>query len=102
MLCGYVLACFIAFLISIIYLKNDLNHFYKHQFKDFIRSLTIGLIISIIAFVFSFFINNNYLLLGSQISTSFVLYILSLKIFEKALFKKVISFIAEEKFKLKK
>ena len=102
MLCGYVLACFIAFLISTIYLKNDLNHFYKHQFKDYIGSLSIGLFISIIAFVFSYFIHNNYLLLGFQISLSFILYILSLRIFEKDLFKKVISFIVEEKFKLKK
>jgi len=101
MLCGYVLACFIAFLISTIYLKNDLNHFYKHQLKDFIGSLSIGLFISIIVFGFSFFLNNNYLLLGFQISFSVVLYIICLRLFEKVLFKKVITFLGEKISKIK-
>lgn len=102
MLWSYVIACFIAYLISILYLKKDLNHFIKHQLNDFIVCIIIGIIISICAYGFSFFIHNNYLLLGIQISFSSIFYVLSIKFIQPTLYNEAFTFIFNEISKLKK
>ena len=96
MLSGYALACFIAYLISILYLKSDLKHFIKHQLTDFMRCIGVGIIIAACAFGLSFLIHNNYLLLGTQIVLAGILYILSIKLFFNELYNKSYQFILEK------
>jgi len=93
MLCGYVLACFIGFIVSTFYLKRYLNHYIKHQFLDFIGCVFIGLFISLFAFGLTFFTQNNQLLLSLQIILSAILYILCIKLFYNELFKSTYKFI---------
>jgi len=94
MLTGYVLACFIAYLISTFYLKTDLKHYIKHQITDFIGCIVIGISIAACDFGLSFLIHNNHLLLGIQVITSGILYILSIKLFYKELYNQVFEFIS--------
>jgi len=93
MLWGYVLACLIAYLISILYLKNDLNHYIKHQITDFIGCIGIGLFIAVCDLGLSYLIHNNHFLLGAQVVTSGILYIISIKLFYNELYKQVFKFI---------
>ena len=93
MLIGYVLACFIAFLISILYLKTDLKHYIKHQITDFIGCIGIGIFIAACDFALSFLIHNNHMLLAIQVITSGILYILSIKLFYNELYSQVYQFI---------
>lgn len=96
MLWGYVIACFIAFLISTIYLKKELQHYFKHQMVDFSTTIIIGVLIAICAFGLSFIIKNNHLLLGSQIAVSAILYLLSIKLFFNDLYNEVFQFLAKK------
>jgi len=94
MLWGYVMACFIAYVISILYLKTDLKHYIKHQITDFIGCIGIGIGIAACDFALSFLIHNNHLLLGIQVITSGILYIFSIKLFYKELYNQVFEFIS--------
>jgi teichuronic acid exporter len=94
MLVGYVFACFISFVISILYLKKDLNHYIKNQLSDFISCIGVGLFIAACDFGLSFLIHNNHVLFGAQIVTSGILYILSIKLFYKELYNQVFEFIS--------
>lgn len=92
MLWGYVFACFMAYIISILYIKTDLNHFIKHQINDYIGSIVVGLIIAACDYSLSFFIQNFHLLLGTQIILSAILYISSIYLFYNDLYNKALTF----------
>lgn len=96
MLWGYVMACSLAFLISTIYLKHELEHYLKHQITDFTTTILIGVFIAICAYGLSFLIKNNHILLAGQIATSGILYLLSIKLFFNNLFSEVFQFIEKK------
>ncbi|MDP4238486.1 MAG: lipopolysaccharide biosynthesis protein [Bacteroidota bacterium] len=102
MLIGYVFSCFIAYIISVLYLKNDLNHYIKNQISDFIGCIGIGIFIAACDFGLSFLIHNNHVLLGTQIVTSGILYILSMKLFYSELYNQVLEVISGKLALLKK
>lgn len=89
MLTGYVIACFIAYLVSILYLKKDLNHFIKHQLSDFVMTLIFGASLGFFLWLFHFFITNNYVLLSSQLVSGGIVYLLVIRFFYKDTFFKV-------------
>ncbi len=93
MLWGYVFACFAAYLISILYLKKDLNHYIKHQINDFIKCFSFGSMIALCAFGISFFIQNFYFLLGSQIILSNLIYFFIIKLFFNNLYTNALQFV---------
>ena len=93
MLWGYVMANFVSYLISILFLKNNLKHYIKHQITDFLGAILVGFFIAICDFSLSFIIDNNYLLLASQMFLSVVLYIGIIKVFYTDLYNKSIGFI---------
>ncbi len=76
MLAGNALAGALSYFISVWYLKKHTNHFIKHQIKDIIPNLVLGLFLGLIAYSFSMVITNNYLLLAIQIITVLFLYVL--------------------------
>lgn len=96
MLWGFVIACSVAFLISTVYIKKELQHYFKHQLVDFSTTILIGVLIAICAFGLSFIIKNNHLLLGSQIAVSAILYLLSIKLFFNDLYNEVFQFLAKK------
>ena len=93
MLWGYVMANFVSYLISVLFLKNNLKHYIKHQITDFLGAILVGFFIAICDFSLSFIIDNNYLLLASQMLLSVVLYIGIIKVFYTDLYNKSIGFI---------
>lgn len=103
MLWGYVLACSFAYLISTIYLKKNMTHFYKHQFLDFIGCILVGVFIASCAFALSLIISNNHILLCSQIALSALLYVFVIYIFYNDIYMEVKQFLSKHiDFLLKK
>ena len=89
MLVGYVISCTIAYLISILYLKKDLNHFIKHQLSDFVNSLLFGAGLALVLWIFHFIISNKYVLLTTQLLIGSIIYIIFIRFFYKDTFFKV-------------
>jgi O-antigen/teichoic acid export membrane protein len=96
MLWGYALATFIAYLISILYLKSNLTHYIKHQISDFSTSISVGVFIAICDYGLSYLIQNNHILLGAQVLLSAVLYFFCIKLFYNELYIKTFQFINEK------
>ena len=96
MLWGYVMACFLAFAFSTISLKKELKHYFKHQIIDFSTTILIGGFIAICAYSLSFIIQNNHVLLVTQIALSAILYLLSIKLFFNDLYNEVFQFVEKK------
>jgi len=81
MLLGYVISCTIAYLISILYLKKDLNHFIKHQISDFVNSMIFGATLALLLWLIHFLISNKYILLSTQLLSGVIAYLLFIRFF---------------------
>jgi len=81
MLVGYVISCTIAYLISILYLKKDLNHFIKHQISDFVNSMIFGATLALLLWLIHFLISNKYILLSTQLLSGVIAYLLFIRFF---------------------
>lgn len=97
MLVGYILACYIAFGISILYIKKDLKHYIKHQIVDFLGYLVIGIVIAASNFGISFLIENIYLLLFTQLAVSGIIYLGCIRVFYNELFTQALNFVLSQK-----
>ena len=93
LLIGYVVVCWISYILSVIELKKDLTHYWKHQFIDILPSLGIGLVIAAVLGLFSFVISNQHFLFSIQFLVGLGLYILSIKIFYQDLFNSALTYI---------
>ena len=81
MLIGYVVSSALAYLVSMIYVKRELNHYIKHQLSDFTSSLIFGSIFGLALWLIHFLISNKYLLLSTQLITGGILYLLYIRLF---------------------
>ena len=93
MLSGYAISNFISYGISTIYLKQNFNHYLKHQFLDIAGPIAIAILTSAIVFGTSFIFENFYLLLFAQAIVFLVIYILSIRFFYNDLYHSVINYI---------
>lgn len=96
MLWGFAFSSFVAYAVSTLYLKKELTHYIKHQFRDFTQTILIGIFIAAATFSLSYLIQNNYILLASQIILAGILYLLSIKLFFSDLFNKGLTFVKEK------
>lgn len=96
LLIGYIISCTIAFIISVFYLKSNLNHFIKHQISDVIGNIAIGLFIAVIVFLLSLVIANLHVLLITQLIVAGIIYIGSVRLFYKDLFDNALNFISNK------
>ena len=96
MLWGYAMASFIAYLISVVYIKRDITHYIKNQITDLFPAFTIGVLTAFPAYLLSFVITNNYLLISAQFVTVTIIYVLSVKVIQPELYTKTLD-VAKEK-----
>ena len=80
LLWGYVLSCFISYLISTYYIKKDIHLSITNQIRDLLPNMAVGIILAIVAFSISLFIAKPLLLLICQIIVVSILYILYIRI----------------------
>ena len=90
------MASFIAYLISVVYIKRDITHYIKNQITDLLPAFTIGTLTAMPAYLLSFVITNNYLLISAQFVTVMIIYVLSVKVIQPELYTKTLD-VAKEK-----
>ena len=96
MLWGYVMASFIAYLISVIYIKRDITHYIKNQITDLFPAFSIGLLTAIPAYLLSYVIVNNYLLISVQFVVVLCIYVFSVKVAQPELYRKSLDVVVEK------
>lgn len=101
MLLGNVFANFVSYLMSVLFLKNNLNHYIKHQIADFTSCVFVAFFIAFCAFSLSFVIENYYLLLASQILLSIILYVAVIKLFYNEIYSKSKDYVSDKLISLK-
>jgi len=79
LLLGYVLSCFISYLISTFYIKKDIHLSINIQIRDLLPNMVVGGILAILAFSVSLFIAKPLILLTSQLILVSILYILYIR-----------------------
>jgi len=102
MLCGYAIANFISFLISLFYIKAELKYYFRHQFLDMYTSIIIAATIALSGWLLHFFIHNSPVLLASQIALCAVMYIVAMRLFYKSFYTEIWGFILKKIQSLKK
>ena len=101
MIAGYVIACWVAYLITMIEVKREINHYWTHQLKDILPAVGIGLLIGIAVWAISLVPIKDVVLLIMELGAAGVIYLICLKLFYNKLFYQVLNFI-NEKLKLLK
>ena len=80
LLWGYVLSCFISYLISTYYIKKDIHLSITNQIRDLLPNMVVGIILALLAFSISLFISKPLLLLTCQLILVSILYIAYIRI----------------------
>ncbi len=87
MLIGFVIANFMAFGISMIFIKKNLHYYYKHQLKDIAPSFVIaGIVSSILLFIKITLLESNLIQLSALIPIAAIVYIILLFVLKKEIF----------------
>ncbi len=90
MITGYVLACWVAYFISMRASKKSLNYFWRNQLKDIIPPFGIGISIGIVVFAISLLSIKPIYLLIIETFVAFFIYLVIIKFFYPNLFEKVL------------
>lgn len=102
MLWGYAMASFIAYLISVVYIKHDIQHYIKNQITDLIPAFTIGVLSSVPAYLLSYILSNAYWLIFAQFGVVVFIYVFSVKFIQPEIYKKTQAVVVEKIKSLKK
>lgn len=81
MLAGFVVANFLAYLLSLVSIKKSLKHYYKHQIGDVLKTLVISIIVGGITWMMQYLLTAILLKLVVQGIIFTLLYFITLKIF---------------------
>ena len=81
MLTGFILANWLAYVISMISIKKTLKHFYRHQVGDMIRILLIAFFTGVMVWLFHFISLGPQVMLLTQGISFIMLYFVVLKVF---------------------
>lgn len=102
MLMGFIVANTFSFILSMIYIKNNLKYSFKLQLHDFLPSLLISIIVSLFIWSISSLIGNSshLTLLATQLSLAFIIYLILFVVFEKELFRKIKAYVFLKYLKL--
>ena len=96
LLLGYVLSCFLSYLISTYYIKKDILISIKYQILDLLPNIVIGSILAILAFSLSLFIVQPLLLLSSQLVLVALIYVIIIKVTQPKLFGQVSGIVGDK------
>jgi len=103
MLISFVLANFISYFVSILFIRSNINYKLVQQLKDILPSLGLSLIVTIVIVFFKNIvaIENHYISFFLQLIIAFFIYLMFLIKFEQVLFSniknKVLLFLLKKK-----
>jgi O-antigen/teichoic acid export membrane protein len=80
MLLGFILANLISYFISMIYVKRLLNHYYRHQVVDIVKTLALAILAGLIVWFFNYLTLGYPLKLAVQGVTYLIIFLLSFKL----------------------
>lgn len=80
MLAGFIVANVMAYLISMVSVKKLLNHCYRHQVTDIIKTLSLALIAGVLVSTYNYIVTGYSLKLLLQGVSYVVIFIISLKL----------------------
>ena len=84
MLIGFIFANFIAYIVSMFFIKEAIDYKPKQQFYDILPSLSVSIIVSVFLFFLQDILPNNNLILLTTLSVvSFTVYLVLFYIFRK-------------------
>jgi O-antigen/teichoic acid export membrane protein len=96
MLIGFVLANFIAYGVSMFFIRKSLTYHLRQQFFDIFPSLMVSLLVSIIVFLAKGIVHHHMLiLLLLQVTIALIIYILFVYVFDNNLFLKIKTYITD-------
>jgi len=91
LLVGFTLANWISTLVSVVVLKNELKHFWRHQLADVLPSLLIGLVLGAVVYLWLQVNWYKHYILMAQLISGVVVYLISVRVVYPTLFKQVAS-----------
>ena len=96
MLSGYVIANFLAFMVTVVRIKSELKYYFRHQLFDMYKSALVAVVIAITAYALSFVIQQVQVLLFMQIIVCVLLYLLAMRIIYKEFWIEIIGFLSKK------
>jgi O-antigen/teichoic acid export membrane protein len=96
LLWGYVLSCFLSYLISTYYIKKDIHLSINNQIRDLLPNMVVGSILAILAFSVSLFITKPLLLLLSQMILILILYFLYIRFTQPKLISQIFGIVRDK------
>jgi len=96
LLSGYVLSCFISYLISTYYIKKDIHLSINIQIRDLLPNMVVGSILAILAFSVSLCITKPLLLLLSQMILILILYFLYIRFTQPKLISQIFGIVRDK------
>ena len=95
MIAGYVIACWIAYLITMIEVKREINHYWTHQLKDILPAVGIGLLIGIAVWAISLLPLEDVVLLIMELGAAGILYLVFIRLFYKEMYTNILAYISK-------
>jgi O-antigen/teichoic acid export membrane protein len=96
MLAGYVFASFAAYLLSMIYIKRKINHYFKHQIRDILPQIFVGFILGVVAYFIGFLPLSNISMVIIQVIETLIIYIVLVRFFFSESFFQARDFILQK------
>ena len=95
MIAGYVIACWVAYLITMIEVKREINHYWTHQLKDILPAVGIGLLIGIAVWAISLLPLEDVVLLIMELGAAGILYLVCIRLFYKEMYTNILAYISK-------
>lgn len=102
MIIGYAAACIISYFVSMLYIRQELQHQIRQQLNDIAKAFFIGIFIAFMIYLPSLFIVNKVALLCLQSLAALLLYVLIIRFLYNDIYTKALSFLAEKLDNLKR
>lgn len=93
MLYFYVIACWLAFILTVYTIKKNLTIYYYHQLQDISRGILLSIVIGICCYCCTFIPVNVYALLCIECLATLAIYMLYITIFDKNIVAEVRSIL---------
>ena len=81
MLAGFVVANVLAYVISMVSIKKELKHFYRHQVGDVIKMLVIAIVLGVLIWFYNYISLGHLVKLFLQGISYTILYLWALKLY---------------------
>ena len=98
MMIGYIISSYIAYLVSLFYVRREIGYYYKYQKDDMFKNVVLSLVIFVAVYSVNYIEANVYVKFIIQIVVGLSLYLLFLRLFYKNFLLKLSKYLKIKKF----